>query len=157
MGALSMTQISAQSEASTKKSCAKSCAKTCMKSDAKADAAAAKAASMVDNIERKECADGSVCYVRKDIDEQTGEVINTQVKYDAATASFVALSKNDKKCSAKEMKACHGKSAKKCSAECKKACCSDKAKASGASTRVINIHETKEVATKHAELQEQKN
>ncbi|MCC6753123.1 MAG: hypothetical protein IT266_03955 [Saprospiraceae bacterium] len=104
--------------------------KTCVKPSE----AAIKAASMDANIETKVCEkSGSVCFKRKSVGAD-GTASYEEVRYDEATAQFVALSP-DASATGAEKKSCSSKGNGKscCSSKGKgKSCCASKAKGTAA-------------------------
>ena len=124
---LSMLFVSANAIA---QSCSHGSKSAEAKSCVKPSEAAMKAASMDASIETKVCEkSGSVCFLKKSTDA-SGNVSKSEVRYDEASAQFVALSteadasaKSGKSCSSS--KACCSKGAK-----AGKACCASKGTAS---------------------------
>ncbi|MBP8724611.1 MAG: hypothetical protein KBF37_02690 [Saprospiraceae bacterium] len=105
--------------------------KTCVKPSE----AALKAASTDANIETKVCEkSGSVCFKRKTVGTD-GTASYEEVRYDEATAQFVALSQEDASASGVEKKSCSSKGSGKscCSSKGKgKSCCASKSKGNAA-------------------------
>lgn len=80
--------------------------------------AAAKLASLDASIETRTCEkSGTVSYVRKETNPETGAVVFTSVQYDSALGKFVNCAPGDKSC---------------CKGEKAASCCTGKAKATSA-------------------------
>ena len=90
-----------------KAACAKS-ASVSKVNDGSADAAA-KLASLDDTIESRTCEkSGSVSYVRKVVDNETGTVSFKDVQYDSELGKFVNVSPSMKGCCSAKMKSASG-------------------------------------------------
>ncbi|MBK8955180.1 MAG: hypothetical protein IPM34_06440 [Saprospiraceae bacterium] len=127
--------LSAQSAVAQCSHAAKSAeAKQCVKPSE----AALKAASLDASIETKVCEkSGSVCFMKKTTAED-GTSTSTEVRFDEATAQFVAIPAADASMDASTAKkSC----AKACCAKGKsgKACCASKAKGTASTTNSENV------------------
>lgn len=123
---LGLTSLQAQN-------CAKSASACCKKSVATADKAqctgsadaAAKLASLDETIETRTCEkSGTVSYVRRETNSETGQVLFTSIEYNGDLGKFVNVSPLE------------GKSC--CKAGSAKNCCSAKAKSTQASASSVN-------------------